>query len=237
LYKGKESIKSFSPYIHIARGALLFFGIASWTYGLVLVPITTATTVSFAVPLFTLILALFFLSEKIIWQRWVAVIVGFCGIIIAIDPKAADFNPQVLIFILASMAFATLDIINKKFVIKESMLSMLFYSAMVTTILSVVPMILYWQTPTMMELLLLFILGCSASSILFFLLKACAIVDATALAPYRYFELVISSIGGYCIFNEFPTNNTIYGALIVIPSTLFVIYSEKKNIDKDKLKI
>ena len=83
-------------------------------------------------------------------------------------------------------------------------------------------------------LVLLFILGASANLILFFLLKAFAVADATALAPYRYFELVVSASIAYLVFQEIPTEATILGSIVVIPSTLFIIYSEKKQINKNK---
>ena len=54
----------------------------------------------------------------------------------------------------------------------------------------------------------------------------------TALAPYRYFELIVSAIIAYIVFNEIPTDETLWGALIIIPSTLFIIYSEKKELSK-----
>jgi S-adenosylmethionine uptake transporter len=184
------------------------------------------------VPLFTLLLAVFFLNENIIWQRWVVTIIAFIGITITLKPHAADFNPKVLIFVLAAFAFAMLDIINKKFVIKESMISMLFYSAIVTAVLSTPLSAMYWQTPTISELLLLFVLGASANLILFFILKAFAFADATAIAPYRYVELIISAIVAYFVFGEIPEKSTMYGALIIIPSTLFIIYSEKKVMNK-----
>jgi len=230
LYYGKHTLKTTRPFVHIMRGVLLFFGMTSWTYGLSIAPVTTATVISLAIPLFTLVLAIFFLKENIIWQRWAATLCGFVGIVITLKPHANDFNPQILIFVLASISFAMLDIINKKFVIKESMISMLFYSALVTAIVSFPPSLMNWQTPTTQEFVLLFALGAGGSLILFFLLKAFSLVDATATAPYRYLELIISASAGYIVFNEIPENSTIYGALIIIPATLFIIYSEKKNI-------
>ncbi len=230
LYYGKQTLRTNRPFIHIARGVLLFFGMTSWTYGLSIAPVTTATVISLAIPLFTLILAVFFLNENIIWQRWVATLFGFIGIVITLKPHADDFNPQILIFVLAAISFAMLDIINKKFVVKESMISMLFYSALVTSLVSIPPSIIYWHTPNPTELVLLLILGAGGSLILFFLLKAFSLVDATAIAPYRYLELIISASAGYIVFHEIPDKATIYGAIIIIPATLFIIYSEKRNI-------
>jgi S-adenosylmethionine uptake transporter len=216
------------------RGLLLFLGIVAWTYGLTIAPVTTATVVSFTIPIFVLVLGVFFLSEHIIWQRWVVTIVAFIGLVITLNPSAQDFNPEVLIFIAAAVCFAILDIINKKFVIKETMISMLFYSVIVTAVLALPFAVQYWIPPTTEELILLFVLGASANLILFFLLKAFAVADATALAPYRYFELVASASIAYLVFQEIPTEATILGSILVIPSTLFIIYSEKKQINKNK---
>nr|WP_016925926.1 DMT family transporter [Rickettsia conorii] len=232
VYYGNNTLKTSRPFVHILRGLLLFFGMTSWTYGLTIAPVTTATVVSFSIPLFTLILAVFFLNENIIWPRWVVTVVGFIGLVVTLKPHAEDFNPEILYFVLAAISFAMLDIINKKFVIKESMISMLFYSAIVTAIVSLPVASQYWLTPSSFELALLFVLGSSGSLILFFLLKAFSMVDATATAPYRYLELVISVIAAYFIFNEFPDKSTLHGAVIIIPTTLFIIYSEKKAMNR-----
>ena len=229
LYYGIETIKTHHPFVQIFRGLLLFVGIGSWIFGLGVVPVSTATAISFSIPLFVLVFAYFFLDEKIIWQRWVATIIGFTGIILTLNVHEADFNYQSLIFVLAAIAFASLDIINKKFVVKESMLCMLFYSDMITTLLSLAPALSDWQEPSMQQLGLLFILGCSANLILFFLLKAFSLVDATAVAPYRYFELAVASAGAYIIFGEIPNQSTIYGVAVLIPTTLFIAWYEAKN--------
>lgn len=234
MYYGVSTLKTSRPFVHFMRGLLLFLGIAAWTYGLTIAPVTTATVVSFTIPIFVLVLGVFFLSENIIWQRWVVTIVAFAGLVITLNPSAEDFNPEVLIFIAAAVCFAILDIINKKFVIKETMISMLFYSAIVTAVLALPFALKFWISPTVEELVLLFILGASANLILFFLLKAFAVADATALAPYRYFELVVSALIAYLVFQEIPTEATILGSIVVIPSTLFIIYSEKKQINKNK---
>ena len=228
-YYGTSTLQTSNPLVHLSRGTLLFFGMTAWTYGVTIVPITTATMVGFSMSLFVLVLAVFFLNENITWQRWGATIAGFVGIVITLQPHAEDFNPEVLVFIFAAMSFATLDIINKKFIVKESMISMLFYSAIVTAILSVVPATQYWQTPSASELFLLLILGASSNLILFFILKAFALLDATAIAPYRYLELLMSATFGYIIFGDIPSASTWYGAAILIPSTLFIVYSENKN--------
>lgn len=231
-YYGAGTLKTSRPMVHFARGGLLFLGIAGWTYGLSVAPVTTGTVVTFTIPIFVLVLGIFFLKEHIIWQRWVVTLVAFIGLVITLDVSADDFNPKVLIFILAAIGFSVLDIINKRFVVKETMISMLFYSAIVTAFLSLPFAIANWTVPTNYELVLLATLGASANLLLFFILKAFSLADATALAPYRYVELLVSAIIAYIVFGEIPSESTIFGALLVIPSTLFIIYSEKGEMSK-----
>lgn len=233
LYQGVDTIKTNHPFVQIIRGVLLFLGIGSWIFSLGIVPVSTATAISFSIPLFVLVFAYFFLDEKIIWQRWTATIIGFVGIIFTLNIHESDFNYQSLILVFAAIAFASLDIINKKFIVKESMLCMLFYSALITTLLSSAPALAEWHNPTIFQLFLLFMLGCSSNLILFFLLKAFSLVDATAVAPYRYLELAISGAGAYLVFEEVPHVSTLYGVAILVPTTLFIAWSEAKKNSKD----
>ena len=222
LYFGKSSWATSRPLVHVIRGSLLFVGISFWCYGLTIVPIATVTVLNFSIPLFILVLARIFLRENIGWQRCVATIAGFFGIIAVLNPAEMGFQPIALVLVAASLMFATLDIINKKFIIKESMFSMLFYSALVATLLSVLPTYFVWTTPTLQQLGVLAILGIGGNLILYCLLKAFASMDASALAPFRYFELVVSIIFGFLFFQELPGWSTVIGAAIIIPSTLFV---------------
>jgi len=174
-------------------------------------------------------LGIFFLNERIIWQRWIVTIIAFVGIIITLNVHSQDFNLNVFIFVASGLCFAVLDILNKRIVIKESIISMLFYSATITALISLPFALQNWIIPSIHELLLLFILGIGSNLILFFILKAFTYADATAMSPYRYLELLSSTIIAYIIFGEVPSTSTIYGALIIIPSTFFIMYSEKKH--------
>jgi len=130
----------------------------------------------------------------------------------------------------SAVMFATLDIINKKLLTEdETLLSMLFYSAMGTAILGLIPALLTWETPTYHELFFLLLLGGGGSLLLFCLLKAFAATDVSALAPFKYFELILSGIFGLIIFHEFPTVSTLLGAAIIIPSTLYIAIFETRQ--------
>ncbi|WP_244663092.1 DMT family transporter [Wolbachia endosymbiont of Wiebesia pumilae] len=114
LYYGREAFKTSQISIQITRGVLLFVGITLWTYGLAIFPIVTATIISFSIPLFVILLAIPLLNENIIWQRWSVTVIGFVGIAITTKAYSEDFNPKILIFIVSTLIFAILDILNKR---------------------------------------------------------------------------------------------------------------------------
>lgn len=220
----KSSFKTSRISLHIVRGALLFGGILFWCLGLNAVKITTATIINFTIPIFVLVLAVIFLKERLNKFRIIATAIGFLGILVVLNPNSIEFNTISILLILASIMFASLDVLNKKFVANESMLSMLFYSSFFTMLFSLYPAITVWTTPCYHDILLLILLGSGANLVLYCLLKAFSQVDASAVAPYRYIELLFSTGFGYFIFNELPGSSTIFGALIVIFATLFLAY-------------
>ncbi len=229
-FRGKAAFVTHYPKAQCIRALLLMLAMAPWCYGVAALPLTLATTLSFTVPFFVLPLAKIFLKEHVGWQRWAATLFGFMGILVALHPTGDTFNPMALALVASTIMFATLDIINKKLLTEdETLLSMLFYSALGTAILGLVPAILTWQTPTFQELFFLLLLGGGASLILFCLLKAFAATEVSALAPFKYFELILSGIFGLVVFHEFPTASTLLGAAIIVPSTLYIAIYETKQ--------
>lgn len=236
--QGKGAFVTRYPKVHCIRAILLMLAMAPWCYGVVALPLTLATTLSLTTPFFVLPLAKIFLKEQVGWQRWGATLMGFMGILIALHPSGAGFNLMALALVMATIMFATLDIINKKLLTEdETLLTMLFYSALGTAVLGLIPALLTWQTPTLSELFFLLLLGSGASAILFCLLKAFAATDISALQPFRYVELVLSCIFGLVIFQEIPTWSTILGAIVIIPSTLYITIHETKLQKKKARKV
>lgn len=229
MYCGLDSFKTKRKYMHLTRGVLLFLGISIWCYGLSVVPITTATIITFTIPLFVLMLARVILKEEVSFKLWCVTLLGFLGILIVYNPLSTSFNMFSVVMLLSSFMFALLDIINKKFSKSETILSMLFYSAIVTTLLSAYPAYLNWGQFNVNQIMLLMILGALSNLILFCLLKAFQLVNASSVAPYRYLELVLSGFFGYAIFAEVPEFTTYLGICVVVPTTLYIAYNESKK--------
>jgi S-adenosylmethionine uptake transporter len=232
----RTSIKSSRLHIHLLRGALLFAGMAIWCLGLSLVPLTDAIVINFTIPIFTLILARVILKERFDRQRWLATLIGFAGVIFVTRPTSADFDPDCLLLLISAALFSSCDILNKIYVHKESTISMLFYTALFTSLIGAFPAALNWVNPTSFELMITFGLGFGANAILYLILKAFERVEASATAPFRYLELILSAISGYVFFTEIPKVSTWIGAFLIIPATIgLVLHESKKERIAEKL--
>ena len=226
---GKEAWQTDRAPLHVARSALLAGGIFLYVKGLTIAPIAVVTTLNFTIPLFTLVLARVFLKEKVDATRWIGTLVGFAGVMVVMQPGGAVFNPMWLVVLLSAAMFASLDVLNKVFVGKESFWAMIFYTAFFTTCIVAYPALSAWVPPTVTQYGLMACLGAGANALLYCLLKSFSMVDASALAPFRYTELILSATVGFLLFGEVPASTTLFGALIIVPSTLYVVWKENQK--------
>lgn len=231
---GMDSFKTDRLPLHFARSALLAGGIFGYVQGLTIAPIAVVTTLNFTIPLFTLILAALVLKEKVDATRWIGTLVGFAGVMVVVQPGSAAFNPSWLVILGSAFLFASLDILNKVFVGKESFWAMIFYTAFFTTLICAWPAMGVWVAPTAMQIGLMAALGAGANGLLYCLLKSFSMVDASALAPFRYTELILSASVGALLFGESIAASTLLGAAVIVPSTLYVVWAENRKSKEDE---
>ena len=235
IYHGKQAFYTQRPFLHLMRSLLLFGAIGCWVTGLKMVPLVVVSTLALTTNLFVLPMAVVFLNEHVGWQRTIATIIGFIGMMVIVFGETENayilksllsFDNGTLYLVAAAMMFALSDIINKKFVVRESTLSMMFYIAVGTTVCGAYPAYSVWLSPTTIEYALLAFLGIGGNLILYFLLKAFAATDVSALTPFRYTELFVATFTGFIIWHEIPSLWNLVGAAIIIPSTFAIAYYE-----------
>jgi S-adenosylmethionine uptake transporter len=233
----KTAFATQRPGLHILRSILLFGAIVCWSTAVTMVPLAVVSTLALTIPLFVLPMAAIMLKERVGWQRTLATLAGFAGIFLVVYANMTTeslwnefktFNNGTLFLITAAVFFALSDIINKKYVSKESDLSMLFYIALGTALIAFIPAYQNWVQPSLQEYIYFFCLGAGSNLILYFLLRAFASTEISALVPYRYTELIFATFFGYFFFAEIPSQWFWIGAAIIIASTAAISSYELK---------
>ena len=232
---GRKTFCTIRPKLHILRGAILFAATACWCFGLSRTTMPMAVLIGFSMPLILLVLARIFLGERVSLWRWCATAIGFFGIAVAVNPPGAvKFNWAAVPLLLSATLFAVLDIFNRRYARSEPLWAMIFYGSLWTAVFSAWPAISRWVNPAPMDWLLSLSLGASANMLLFCLMRALRLIEASATAPYRNVEFLFSLATGYVFFGEVVDWPTAIGAAIVLPATVILAIRELRSGDGPK---
>ena len=199
-------------------------------------PLATVVSISFAAPIFTTIFSIFLLSEKVGIYRWLAVIVGFVGILIITEPGITSLNIYYIFPIIFCIGLSYVAITIRKLSTSEPVwLISLFFSISIT-LLSLLSIPFGWVIPTIKDFLILAMIGIFGGVANLWLSQSYKYSEVSLVTPLKYLALVFAIIFGYLIWDEVPTIKSLFGAALVIFSTLIIFRREiyKKKIISTK---
>ena len=222
---GSKLFKSPRPGLLTVRSFILSIIVLGNFYAIVHLPLVQVTALQFTKPLFLVVLAALFLSEKIRLPRTLATLGGFLGVLVILRPDT-DINPVQIIAITAALSMAVIAVITKKMTRDHSTATLVFYGNLFIVLVCLGPTIAYWQTPGLFQLLLIAGLGLSAYAGQTFMVQAYRYGDATVVTPFEYVRLIFMAMAGFLVFAEIPDYGTITGAVIISAATLFIALRE-----------
>ena len=238
--------KSQYPLLTLCRVILFFFGFSSFYVSLTVLPLGTATALFFVTPFLITIFAHFFLKEQIGPRRWLAVVVGFIGVYITLDPDFSDFNYLSLLPILCAFCYSLSMIIIKKTSDKDSVytqtftfylgaifFSIIFYftigDGQYNTLDHPASQFIFreWFVDLENSILWMIATGFTATVAFLLLFTAYSIASPSVVSPFEYSILLWSPLVGWLYFSEIPTTNTIIGIIIIVSSGIYIFMREK----------
>ena len=189
-------------------------------------PLATVVSISFAAPIFTTIFSIFFLSEKVGFYRWLAVFVGFFGIIIITEPGFSSLNIYYIYPIIFCLGLSYVARAIRQLSTTEPVwLISLNFSAAIT-IVSLFTIPFGWIMPNVQDLFLLSLIGVFGGVANLWLSQSYKFSEVSLVTPLKYLALVFAIIFGYFIWDEVPTIKTLSGALLVIISSIIIFRRE-----------
>jgi drug/metabolite transporter (DMT)-like permease len=212
---------------HLLRTLLAVGAMFGFFYGLSRMPLVEALTLGFTAPLMVTALSMPMLGEHVGWRRWVAVVVGFAGVLIILRPGTQAIVFAHVAVLISSFCYACLAITARKLADTESSYSLSIY--VVTGPLLVSTTLLGtgdWQVPDLTGWLLFGIAGTCSVIAWIGIIGGYRRAAPAMLAPFEYTALVGGALAGYLIWNEVPDRWVIAGAAVIIGSGLFVVYRE-----------
>ena len=213
---------STQPKLQIFRGLTLLSANILFFYSISIISMAKALTLAFVAPLITTALSPIFLGEKVGVRRWSAVIIGFVGSLIVIQPGFIEFNLASISALGTGFFYGIYLVITRKLHSSDSPLLTLLLTGVVGAVLASFFVPVVWINPTFNQWSLLALMGIFACLGHLFLILSLKYADASKLAPFGYFEIVTNVILGYYFFGDFPHYWTWVGLSVIICSGIYI---------------
>lgn len=212
------------PGLQIVRSALLFATTALNFTALQFLQLDQTVSIMFSIPFFVALFAGTLLGERVGLERWLAIIVGFAGILLVVRPGAGGIHPAAILSLVAAATYALYSITTRMLARTDASKTTLFYTALVGSVVASIPLPFVWETPRDPVVIGAMIgLGAVAGAGHFVLILAHARAPAATLAPYIYTQILSMIALGWLVFGQVPSLWTLAGAAIVIASGAYLL--------------
>ncbi|MGL4236712.1 DMT family transporter [Tabrizicola sp.] len=223
----RAASRSAFPWVQLARGLILVAEIAVLVVGFVKLGLIEAHAVFTCYPLLVAALSGPILGEKVGWRRWTAILVGFCGVLIILQPGYAVFSPWALVPLLAAAMFAVYGLLTR-YVARRDSASVSFLWTGVVGAVAMTPFgLAHWSWMTPADWGWMATLCCTAALSHWLLIKSYTVAEASAVQPFAYLQLVWASGIGLVVFHETLRINVAIGAGIVVAAGIFTLWRQR----------
>jgi drug/metabolite transporter (DMT)-like permease len=215
--------------VHAIRGLLMLGGAYMFFKGLEVLALAEATALVFSAPIFITALSVPLLGETVGWRRWGAVLVGFIGVLIIVQPGGATFQPASL-YVIGTAGLYALFMISARFLgPRESMWTMMFF-VMLFPMLYAAPLVfVVWVPVQVSDLTFLVALAVFGTLGITLIGQAFRFAPAAVVAPFDYTALIWASLFGWLIWGDTPEMWTLAGAAVIVVSGIFIVIRESRQ--------
>lgn len=226
---GVGLFKIHNPRLQLLRGVMLALMTGLNFFALQYLQLAETGAVQFSVPILIALISALWLHEKLDRKKWLAICMGFAGVLVIIRPGSNGFHPAILLSIMNALLYAAFNLMTRRLAGSDHPISTQLASAMVPTVVLAPFAIWYWQTPDSWQVWCILVLagltgglGHTASAL------AHRYATAAVLGPFLYQQIIYMSFGGWLIFGQIPDAAVVLGAGIVVLSGLYLLWREFK---------
>jgi drug/metabolite transporter (DMT)-like permease len=231
LRRGAANYLPRSVRAQFARGAVHTLGLLLWYLALPRIPLADMTAIGFTTPLFVMIGAGFFFKEPMHWERWLATLVGFAGVLVVVGPRLSGSGGQWHLVMLASAPiFATSFLLTKALTRRESAGVILVWQALTVSLFSLPLALTVWQWPTAWEWAGFAFCGLLGSAAHYALTRSFQVADISATQSAKFLDLMWAALLGWLVFSDVPSGATLAGGMLISAATVWVAHRESRRV-------
>ena len=225
---GRTSFKMYRPGLFVWRAIFVSLGMFAGFSALTLIPLAQATAISFTTPIFVTILAIFIFGEVIKFRRIAAILVGFIGMLIIVQPGVGMVSFGIILAFIGAFFHSINLLIVKKLTAHETANAIVVWMVIMLVPISFVPAIFVWEWPSALTWLYLWCLAICGTVGHSFFTRAYSLAEITSLQPFQFIKLPLIAFLAWMIFSEVPAYWTWLGGAIIFSSTVYITRREAK---------
>ena len=226
---GYEGFKTKIPGWHFLRTCLMSLSSYTFFAALALLPLVNIMVIVFIAPLIITALSGPLLNEKVGIWRWCAVLVGFLGVIVILQPSAEFSSKGTWYALIGVITYSLTALTARKLSDRESVSNLSFYIFIGPTIMGAMGSYYSWIPPIPWDFFLFFLTGLTGGLAFIFFNLALQKAEASLLTSFEYTGLIWASLAGYFIFNEVVDSRVWLGAIIIIFCGIIILYRESRS--------
>ncbi len=220
--------------LHVVRNVLHFGGQYAWVYAIAMLPLATVFAIEFTMPVWTAVLAVPILGERLNRGRIVMLVLGLAGILVILKPGFAIVQTAALAMLAGSFAYASMNIATKRLAESDSAIAILFYMSAIQLPLGLLPALPQWVNPGIAELPWIIGIGATGLSAHYCLTRALRIADATLVVPIDFLRLPLIAVVGVLFYGEPLEVSIMLGAAMIFAGTYYSIRRESRKLKTDR---
>ncbi|MAY33501.1 MAG: EamA family transporter [Rhodovulum sp.] len=217
------------PVLQAFRGLLLAFEICVMIAAFILLGLVESHAVFACYPLIIAALSGPVLGERVGWRRWVAIGIGFIGVLVILNPSQTVFSPAALVPLLAASMFALYGLLTRYVARKDTSATSFFWTGTMGAVALTCIGVWYWEPMSGQDWALMGVLCITGALGHYMLIRCYEVAEASAVQPFAYLQLVFASALGLTVFGETLRPNVAIGAAIVIGAGLFTLLRERRR--------
>lgn len=226
---GLPALRTRRPLVHVGRFLLVLVLSLGFFWALSMMKLVDAIAIAFASPIIITALSAPLLREAVGLRRWIAIVIGFSGVLVILRPGTGVFEWAALAALGSTLAYALLMITTRALKSSESSAALMLYPQLGISLSGVVMVSFFWVTPSAADFGLFALAGFFGSIGVMCLTHAFRLAPAATIAPFEYTALLWATLLGYLLWDELPDRFTLLGTAIVIGSGLYIIYREARR--------
>lgn len=215
------------PLIQIARGVLLAAEVCVMVTAFTLLGLVESHAVFTSYPLLVAALSGPILGEKVGWRRWLAIAVGFAGVLVILQPGVAVFAPAAIVPLIAAAMFALYGLLTRYVARGDAAMVSFLWTGITGAVVMTAIGAFYWQPMSLPDWGWMAVLCCTAVLGHWLMIRSLEVAEASAVQPFAYFQLVFAAAIGLTVFGEVLKPNVAVGALIVVSAGLFTLWRQR----------